>query len=73
VDDETIVVTNAKGLFSSSLAEYTLAACSYFAKDFARLMRNKDSKKYDRFVVQELRGATMGIIGYGSIGQVSSS
>lgn len=28
----TVPVTNAKGQFSSSLAEYTMMACSYFAK-----------------------------------------
>jgi phosphoglycerate dehydrogenase-like enzyme len=69
VDDETITLTNAKGLYSSSLAEYVLAAASYFAKDFPRLARNKASKTWDRYCVQELRGATMGIVGYGSIGQ----
>lgn len=28
----TVVMTNAKGQFSSTLAEYTMMACSYFAK-----------------------------------------
>ena len=69
VDDETIAITNAKGLFSSSLAEYVLAAAAYFAKDFPRLARNKAAKNWDRFCVQELRGACMGIVGYGNIGQ----
>lgn len=69
VDDESIVLTNAKGLFSGSLAEYALGACAYFAKDFARLERNKSTRTWDRFSVTELRGACMGIVGYGSIGQ----
>lgn len=69
VDDETIIVSNARGLFSSSLAEYVMGACSYFAKDFPRLAKNKQLKNWDRYCVQELRGTCMGIIGYGSIGQ----
>lgn len=31
-----VFMTNAKGQFSSSLAEYTMLACSYFAKDLPR-------------------------------------
>jgi phosphoglycerate dehydrogenase-like enzyme len=63
------VMTNAKGQFSSTLAEYTLLACAYFAKDLPRLLRNKHDKNWDKYEVLELRGATMGIVGYGDIGQ----
>jgi hypothetical protein len=45
-----IVMTNAKGQFSSTLAEYAMAACSFFAKDFARLRRNQRDKTWDRYV-----------------------
>jgi phosphoglycerate dehydrogenase-like enzyme len=62
-------VTNAKGQFSSTLAEYTLMACAYFAKDLPRLMRQKYSKNWEKYSVLELRGATLGIIGYGDIGR----
>lgn len=61
-------VTNAKGQFSSSLAEYALMACSYFAKDLPRLFRNTASKNWDKYSVLELRNATLGIVGYGDIG-----
>jgi D-isomer specific 2-hydroxyacid dehydrogenase, NAD binding domain len=63
-----IPVTNAKGQFSSSLAEYALLACSYFAKDIPRLMRQQQSKSWLNFDIQELRGKTLGIVGYGDIG-----
>ena len=63
------VVTNAKGTFSSTLAEYTMLACSYFAKDLPRLQRNKHGKHWDKYDVLELRGATLGIYGYGDIGK----
>jgi phosphoglycerate dehydrogenase-like enzyme len=61
-------LTNAKGQFSSTLAEYSLMACSYFAKDLPRLLRNKVAKNWEQYSVLELRGATLGIIGFGDIG-----
>ena len=63
-----VTITNAKGIYSSSLAEYVMTACSYFSKDIPRLIQNKIDKKWDRFCVGELKGKTMGIIGYGDIG-----
>jgi len=60
------------GQFSSTLGEYTLAACSYFAKDFARLKRSQKDKEWDQYPVQELRGATLGIVGYGDIGRTAA-
>lgn len=50
---------------SSSLAEYVIGACMYFAKKMKQLEENKQEKKWDRFPVGELRGKTMGIIGCG--------
>eukprot|EP00814_Leptocylindrus_danicus_P017105 CAMPEP_0116034802 /NCGR_PEP_ID=MMETSP0321-20121206/19891_1 /TAXON_ID=163516 /ORGANISM="Leptocylindrus danicus var. danicus, Strain B650" /LENGTH=355 /DNA_ID=CAMNT_0003511317 /DNA_START=242 /DNA_END=1309 /DNA_ORIENTATION=+ len=64
-----VICTNAKGQFSSTLAEYTMMACSYFAKDLPRLMQQKSAKVWEKYNVRELRGATMGIIGYGDIGR----
>ena len=55
-----ITYTNAKGQFSSSLAEYTMMACSYFAKDLPRLMKQKERKDWDKYSVEEIRGKTMG-------------
>jgi phosphoglycerate dehydrogenase-like enzyme len=66
---KNVQVTNAKGQFSSSLAEYVMLACSYFAKDLPLLMRNKKGKVWDSYDIQELRGKTMGIVGYGDIGR----
>eukprot|EP01035_Chromulina_nebulosa_P022384 gene22384-28980_t len=63
-----IIITNAKGAFSSLLAEYTMAAISYFAKDLPRLIRQKEEKLWEKFFVTEIRGKTMGIVGYGDIG-----
>jgi hypothetical protein len=43
-----VKMTNARGVFSSSLAEYCLGACSYFCKDFDRLKRNQKDRSWDR-------------------------
>ena len=64
-----VTITNAKGQFSSSLAEYTMMACSYFAKDLPRLMKQQKAKNWKKYDVEELRGKTLGIVGYGDIGR----
>ena len=69
VTSRGIHVTNAKGQFSSTLAEYALFACSYFAKDLPRLMRQQKEHNWEKYDVEELRGKTMGIVGYGDIGR----
>jgi phosphoglycerate dehydrogenase-like enzyme len=65
-------VTNARGQFSSTLAEYAALAVSYFAKDLPRLLRNKQRREWDKYDVREVRGAALGILGYGDIGRASA-
>lgn len=72
VTKKGIVMTNAKGQFSSSLAEYVMMACSYFAKDIPRLLQQKGAKVWHDFDIEELRGKTMGIVGYGDIGRATA-
>ena len=64
-----VEMTNAKGQFSSSLAEYVMLSCSYFAKDLPRLLKNNSEKNWKPYEIEELRGKTMGIVGYGDIGR----
>ena len=68
----SVQLTNAKGMFSSTLAEYCMMACSYFAKDLPRLMQQKSECNWVQYPVLELRGATLGVVGYGDIGRASS-
>ena len=64
-----VPLTNGSGVFSQSLAEFVIGAAVFFAKDFRRLIRNQDAGKWEQFDVEEVRGQTMGIIGYGDIGR----
>jgi len=65
-------LTNAKGMFSSTLAEACMLACGYFAKDLPRLMKQKNDSNWEQYPVLEIRGATLGVIGYGDIGRASA-
>eukprot|EP00533_Pseudo-nitzschia_delicatissima_P008403 CAMPEP_0116087168 /NCGR_PEP_ID=MMETSP0327-20121206/5227_1 /TAXON_ID=44447 /ORGANISM="Pseudo-nitzschia delicatissima, Strain B596" /LENGTH=365 /DNA_ID=CAMNT_0003578233 /DNA_START=244 /DNA_END=1341 /DNA_ORIENTATION=- len=69
---DDLIMTNAKGAFSSTLAEYTMLAIGYFAKDLPRLMRNKQASNWEKYCVEEIRGATLGVVGYGDIGRAAA-
>ena len=64
-----IPLTNGSGVFSASLAEFTLAAILYFAKDFRRMIRNQMAGAWSQFDVDMVSGKTLGIVGYGDIGR----
>ncbi|GMH45992.1 hypothetical protein BSKO_13956 [Bryopsis sp. KO-2023] len=66
--ESPVKLTNGKGVFSHSLAEYVLAGCTFFAKDFPRMLAAKKASKWDPFSVEDLRGSTLGVIGLGNIG-----
>ena len=62
------VMTNGRGVFSRSLAEWVIGALLYFVKDFARLERNRKHGIWEVFEPDDLAGRTLGIVGYGDIG-----
>ena len=63
-----VALTNTRGYYSNSLAEFVIAAIFYFAKDFPRLEQNKLDRGWDRFLMREIQGQTVGILGLGNIG-----
>ncbi len=71
--ESRIPLTNSRGYFANSLAEFVIAAILYFAKDVPRLMRNKLNRQWDRFLMKEIKGQTVGILGFGSIGRATAS
>ncbi|MCW5976821.1 MAG: D-2-hydroxyacid dehydrogenase [Bryobacteraceae bacterium] len=67
--ESPVPLTNARGVFSRSLAEFAIGAALFFAKDFRRMLRQQQAGVWEEFDVEELHGKTMGIVGYGSIGR----
>ena len=64
-----VVVTNARGVYADALAEFVVAAMLWFAKDLRRLAAQQAAHEWIPFTVERLEGKTLGIIGYGSIGE----
>jgi len=69
--DSDIVVTTSTGIHATPIAEYVLGSMLMFTRRLHQVMHapDKDSWDFFRFVGGELRGQTLGIIGYGSIGR----
>jgi phosphoglycerate dehydrogenase-like enzyme len=67
--ESSVPLTNGVGVFSPALGEFVLAAILYFAKDFRRMIRNQIAGRWEEFDVTPVAGQTVGIIGYGDIGQ----
>jgi phosphoglycerate dehydrogenase-like enzyme len=67
--DSPVTLTNARGAFSEILAEFTIGAVLFFAKDFRRLVTSQLAGKWDPFDVTEIRRKTLGLAGYGDIGR----
>ena len=65
-------MTNSRGVFARSLAEWVITGCLYFDKFLARLAAQKAAHEFKAFDVEELHGKTMGIVGYGRIGQTTA-
>ena len=67
--ESAIPLTNGSGVFSPSLAEFSLLAMLYFAKDVPRLRRQQMAGVWGPFDMLPIEGKTVGIVGYGDIGR----
>lgn len=63
-----VPLTNARGVFSRSLAEFAIAGALFFDKKIADMRRQQAEGRWVNMDVDELHGKTMGIVSYGSIG-----
>jgi phosphoglycerate dehydrogenase-like enzyme len=67
--ESDVVLTNSRGVFSSSLAEFALLGLLFFHKDTRRLLRSQAAARWEVYEPGELRGRTLGIVGFGDIGR----
>ncbi len=70
--ESPIPLTNGRGVFRASLAEFSVAAMLYFAKDLRRMVKNQMAGEWAPFDIEMLEGSTLGIVGYGEIGRASA-
>lgn len=70
IHEKKILVTNARGIHKTPMAEYVIAMLLQVYRQAKVLMKNEANHKWDRSVkMQEISGRTMVIAGTGAIGQ----
>ena len=62
-------LTNGRGVFKDSLAEFSIASILFFAKDLRRLVSSQEAGRWEQFDVVQARGQVLGVVGYGEIGR----
>jgi phosphoglycerate dehydrogenase-like enzyme len=62
---------NARGVFDTAIAEWSLAMMINLARDLRAMVRNQEASRWHRTerLTGEIRGATVGLWGYGGIGR----
>ncbi len=68
-----VVLTNSRGAYSSLLAEFVMFCVLYFAKAFPAMEHNRRERCWMDYPLQEARGQTIGIVGFGETGRAVSS
>jgi len=71
-EKENILLTNGRGAFSASLAEYIMTSCLFFNKKISTLQANKKDRNWDKFTMPVLRNKTIGFVGFGDIAKTTA-
>ena len=71
--DSPATLTNGRGAYKRSLAEFVIAGAMFFAKHMPRLLKDQQNGVWEQFYMEELYGTTMGIVGFGEIGRASAT
>lgn len=69
VIESPVVVTNARGVFKRSLAEFTVLGTLFFYKEVRRLLESQSQSHWDNFTVEMMTDRIAAIVGYGEIGR----
>jgi phosphoglycerate dehydrogenase-like enzyme len=68
-----VVVTNARGVFSRPIAEHVLLMILAVSRHLPQLLELQHERTWQPLEGRELRELTIGIVGYGSLGQAVAS
>jgi phosphoglycerate dehydrogenase-like enzyme len=66
------LLSNGRGVFRGPLADWVAAVMLHFAFDLGRVIRQQQAGVWKPFLAGVLPGKTLGIVGYGSIGQAAA-
>ncbi len=74
VQAEDVEITSTSGMHATQMAEFSLMMMLAFEYKLPKMLEFQSKatwpeKRYDTFAPQALRGQTLGIVGYGSIGR----
>jgi phosphoglycerate dehydrogenase-like enzyme len=64
-----VPLTNARGVFKRSLADFAILGILYFRKRVRRLVESQRAHKWDDFYVDWVQDSVMGVVGFGEIGR----
>lgn len=67
--ESPVPLTNARGVFKRSLAEFAVLGMLYFSKRVRRLIESQRKHKWNEFSTEFLENKIMAIVGYGEIGR----
>jgi phosphoglycerate dehydrogenase-like enzyme len=67
--ESSVPLTNARGAFKRSLAEFAILGILFHTKKVRRLIDNQRERKWDNFYVGFANGRVLGVVGYGEIGR----
>lgn len=70
IEDRGILITNARGIHKTQMAEYSLSMMLQVYRQEKTLMENEKNNKWDKSVrMKEITGQTLLVLGTGAIGQ----
>jgi phosphoglycerate dehydrogenase-like enzyme len=67
--ESKVPLTNARGVFKRSLAEFVVLGILFHFKKLRRLIDNQRGHKWDDFYVKLANERVMGVVGYGEVGR----
>jgi phosphoglycerate dehydrogenase-like enzyme len=66
--DSEVILTNARGVYDRTIAEYAVGLILLFAKDFARTLASQHERRWDYRQTEPIHGKQVLVVGAGTIG-----